>query len=639
FRLGKLDSAESVFREVIELEPERAESIHLLGIICIKTGRQCEALEFLNHATILDPSNIDYLINYGMLLQMTGNVKLSIPVYERTLEIKEDTETINNLGNAYQDCGELKKALTCYEKVLEKFPNHYKSLNNAGNICKNIGKTDKSLEYLKRSIAIKPDYTIGINNLGNVYLADGKITKAIKTYEKVLEIDPDHAMALNNLGNCYVKNLEVKKGIEYYQKSLVNDKSDAQFRSNLLLGLHYEQSFSTNMIFEEHLKWNNIFKRDIKHSFENYRYIDRKLRIGYVSPDFRAHSVAYFFLPLLESHDRSKFEIYCFADFYYADWMSIKIQESTDHWINITGLTHEDAAKIIKSHEIDILIDLAGHTKGNRLGTFVLKPAPIQISWLGYPDTTGIDNIDYRFVDENTDPTGVSDKFSSEKLIRLVGGFHCYEPPPETPEVSELPVKKSGDITFGSFNNTSKVTEDVIQVWSQILKNLPDSQIILKSIQLADENVCKRYMEAFIKNGCSASQIKLISFCRNLKEHFQLYNSIDIGLDPFPYNGTTTTFEALWMGVPVLTLAGERHCGRVGISILKGLGMDEFVADDKEEYVSKAIGLSNNFEKLSSIRHGLRFRLMKSDFCNKKKFSMKFEKALLEIWGRWYNNN
>ena len=639
FQSGDLSSAESVYREIIGLDQDNSKSFHFLGIICINTGRKAEALGLLDSAVNLDPSNVDYLINYGMLLQMTGNVKQSIPVYVRALNINYDTETMNNLGNAYQDCGELKKALECYERVLENQPDHYKVLNNAGNIYRNIGKTDKSLDYLKRSIEIRPDYTIGINNLGNVYLAEGEITKAIKTYEKVLNIDPNHTLALNNLGNCYVKNLEVSKGVEYYRRSLLNEQSDSHLRSNLLFGLHYESSNSTEMIFNEHLKWNSIYKKDAKHLFSNSKIKGRKIKLGFVSPDFRAHSVSYFFFPLLETLNRTIFEIYCFADIYHPDWMTGKIKSNTDHWFNVTGLSHEDTAGIIRTHEIDILIDLAGHTKGNRLLTFTLKPAPVQISWLGYPDTTGLSAIEHRFVDEYTDPPGVSDKRSAEKLVRLDGGFHCYEPPPDTPPVSELHAKKTNSITFGSFNNTSKVTEEVIRVWSRILKEIPDSKIILKSLQLADENVCKRYMDEFIKNGCFSSQVKLISYCSNLQEHFKLYENIDIGLDPFPYNGTTTTFEALWMGVPVLTLEGDRHCGRVGFSILKGLGMNDFIAGDIDDYVSRAVSISADIDRLELIRKELRPRLKKSDFCNKEKFALKFEEGLTSIWEQWCDKN
>ncbi|MGD9579242.1 MAG: hypothetical protein AB7Y74_13445, partial [Syntrophorhabdus sp.] len=345
-------------------------------------------------------------------------------------------------------------------------------------------------------------------------------------------------------------------------------------------------------------------------------------------------SVSYFFLPLLKEHSRS-FEIFCYSDVKRPDQVTACLKGLTDHWRSIVGLTDEEVARQIGQDRIDILVDLAGHTTHNRLPVFAMRPAPVQVTWLGYPNTTGIPVMDYRITDDIADPVGDSGQYHTERLVRLPQGFLCYAPPEEAGEVSSLPALIQGRVTFGSFNNLPKVNEKVVEVWSSILKKVPGSSLMLKSRSLSDKGVRHRYLDMFSRYGVTSERIQLVPYAHMKQEHLSLYGRMDIGLDPFPYNGTTTTCEALWMGVPVVTLKGDRHSSRVGASLLMRVGLEELVAETEEEYVQKAAALANDLNNLASLRGTMRGRMKESPLCDAGSFAQKMEAMYKEIWERW----
>jgi predicted O-linked N-acetylglucosamine transferase (SPINDLY family) len=317
------------------------------------------------------------------------------------------------------------------------------------------------------------------------------------------------------------------------------------------------------------------------------------------------------------------------------DNVTERLKAEADHWFSIVGKNDEDVAEQIKRDGIDILVDLAGHTAKSRLQVFAYKPAPIQVTWLGYPNTTGMSAIDYRFTDEVADPIGEADNLHSEKLIRLGSGFLCYSGDESAPEKSALLLLERGHITFGSFNNLTKTTPEVVKLWSDILSAAPNTHLLLKSKQLMDEEMRARCREMFEKEGISGDRIELFGRLPKIEDHLGLYSKIDIGLDPFPYNGTTTTCEALWMGVPVVTMLGDRHAGRVGASILEHVGLEELIADDPKSYVETALELCRNVEKLAAFRNGLRNQMIHSPLCDASAFARNVEKAYAGMWKRY----
>jgi len=297
----------------------------------------------------------------------------------------------------------------------------------------------------------------------------------------------------------------------------------------------------------------------------------------------------------------------------------------------------EQATELVRRDGIDILVDLAGHTSGSRVLLFARKPAPVQASWIGYPATTGLSAMDYKIVDRYTDPPGMSDQFYTEKLIRLPDSFLCYLPEKDSPEVGMLPVLSSGHITFGSFNNFAKVSPEGIELWGRILKTITGSRLLMKAKSFSDRSTRSYVLDMFARKGIPAERIELVSMKRSFKEHLDTYTRIDIGLDTFPYNGTTTTCEALWMGVPIITLAGSTHASRVGMSLLTNIGLPELVASTDEEYVSSAVNLACDLTKLRSLRETLRGRVMHSPLTDTKRFILNLEHCYRTLWEHWCN--
>ena len=358
----------------------------------------------------------------------------------------------------------------------------------------------------------------------------------------------------------------------------------------------------------------------------------RRLRIGYVSPDFRAHSVAYFIEPVLKYHDSGHYEIFCYYNHTVEDSVTRRLRAHTDHWRTISGLSDDEAAQLIRKDHIDILVDLAGHTGNNRLLVFARKPAPIQATWLGYLNTTGLAAMDYRITDHSASPPGITDRYHSENLIRLPDSQWCYQPPAECPPVTPLPALTTGLITFGSLHNLAKVTPEVIRLWSRVLMVIPDSRLIMAARGL--NRLRLQMEERFAEDRIKSSRLELLD-AMPFDEYLALHQRIDVNLDTFPYSGGTTTCHSLWMGVPIITLAGETVTSRGGASLLGSLRLTELIAKSETEYLDIAVHLGKKIEFLAAIRTGLRERMINSPLTNAQNFTKNLEQAYRDMWERW----
>jgi protein O-GlcNAc transferase len=338
--------------------------------------------------------------------------------------------------------------------------------------------------------------------------------------------------------------------------------------------------------------------------------------------------------PLLRGHDRQKVEVFCYAEVTRPDSFTARLQGLADHWRVTVGLSDQRLAERIRTDGIDILVDLAGHTAGNRLPVFARKPAPVRVTWLGYPNTTGLKAIDYRLVDAVTDPDGEADAWASETLVRLEDGFVCYRGLRDGPELTPPPCLKTGTVTFGSFNNPAKVSTATFDAWAKLLSRLPQARLLLKGMWFADASTCALFLARLGERGVAADRVELVTWLP-AAEHLALYHRVDIALDPFPYNGTTTTCEALWMGVPVITLRGHRHAGRVGASLLTRIGLTDLIAHSIEEYVEIAVALAGNSGRLDDLRRALRPRMAASTICDERAFACKMEAAFRSMWQHW----
>jgi predicted O-linked N-acetylglucosamine transferase (SPINDLY family) len=501
-----------------------------------------------------------------------------------------------------------------------------------------IGQAERA-EGLYDEILKTNTHSAIYNDLANIYKDSGRLSKAMRYYQKAIEENPNEPMLWSNFSLCLMRLGYADKSIALMRKTAEKLPDNDFVHSSLLLHLHYLSEVNHSSIFEESRKWaqRNLPQSLAKTFHRNDPDPQRKLRIGYVSPDFCLHSVAYFFEPLLDSHNRDIVEVYGYGNVNRCDSTTERLKGKFDHYRNIRPLDDKAIAKLIEKDNIDILVDLAGHSAGSKIYVMAYKPAPVQVTWLGYPDTTGMSQIDYRLTDEIADPAG-SEKFYSEELFYLPEGFLCYGPGSMMPPVVQSPCLERKNITFGSFNNSTKINPVVIETWSRILKSTPGSSLLLKFKSGSDNEICQIYLDRFASHGISPDRIRTSDWLP-ASQHLELYGQVDIALDTFPYNGTTTTCQALLMGVPVISLLGEHHISRVGHSILSRLGLEFFVASTLDEYVAKAVALASNAEALDKIRSSMRMRMAVSPLCNKVKFAKNIENAYRQMWHRWCKDN
>lgn len=633
---GNREEAVACYREAVRIAPEFAEGFFNLGNALENLGDQEEAAACYRKAVRINPDFAEVYNNLGNLLRKQGFLDESVTVYRKALRLKPDfAEVHNNLGIALKEQGKIGEAVESFEQAIAFDPASAEAYSNLGDALRRLERLDEAVASCRKALGIRGDFSEAHNILGNALNKQGKLVESLASYELALAIEPDSAMAYNNLSNALTAQGRLEESLASYRQALAIKPDYYEAHSNLLVTMNYSPLCSARQIFEESLRWDEIhaeLRTARQKPHPNNRDKDRRLRVGYVSPDFRKHSASYFCEPLLSAHNREEVEIYCYADVIKPDETTLRLQALADIWHYTNGMTDEALAERIRHDQIDILVDLAGHTAGNRLPAFAEKPAPIQVTWLGYPNTTGMSAMDYRLTDAVADPI---EQFHSETLIRLPDGFLCYLPPSEAPRVNALPSSGKGYITFGSFNNLAKTTDEVLELWGKLLNSLACSRLILKNNSFADEATRTRYLEMFREYGVAPSRITLLSMTATTRSHLELYGRVDIALDPFPYNGTTTTCEALWMGVPVITLLGNRHAGRVGASILNRVGLDDLVAITPEEYLRLAVELANDQKRLATLRRTLRKRMTSSPLCNANNFARTVEAAFRKMWHKW----
>lgn len=631
--------AKRLCAEILSQEPKSVEALHLLGIIACQEEDTPQATELIRQVIALRPGDAEAHNNLGIALSGQGKLEEAVAAYHRALELKPDyARAHNNLGIALKNQGKLAEAVAVYRRAIEIKPNDAEAHNNLGNALQDQGKLEEAVAAYRRALEINPDFSETHNNLGLALSGHGKLAEAVAVYRRALELKPNDAKAHNNLGIALNRQGKLAEAMAAYRRALEIKPDYASAHSNLIFGMNYPVQFSQKDIFAESRFWNETHaapRRGHQRAHANDRNPDRRLRVGYVSPDFREHSVSYFAGPLIAGHDRRSFEIFCYAQVAMPDDKTSRIRKLADGWCSTVGMTDAAVADRIREDRIDILVDLAGHTAKNRLLVFAERPAPVQVTWLGYPNTTGLSAMNYRLTDAIADPDGAADTLYTETLVRLPNGFLCFAPSEDAPDIGDLPSRTSGHITFGSFNNLSKVTAEVVGAWARILERVPKSRLLIKSRPLADEETRNRYLDMFVAQGIDRGRIDLLSRIASKSGHLGTYGRVDVGLDPFPYNGTTTTCEALWMGVPVVTLRGDRHSCRVGASILTQIALTDLIAETEDTYVEKAVDLANSPGRLSELHKDLRNRMQGSPLCNSDSFARDVEAEYRVMWHRW----
>ena len=534
--------------------------------------------------------------------------------------------------------GNLGQAEVLLRRLLAEQPNDLEGLYSLARIGYISGRPDLVIEAMGRCIELDPKDGSSYHNLGNALRSKGLHDGAIAALRTAIQLMPNLADTHNTLGLTLKDLGRMNEAVAAFHKAVALNPALGVAQSNLLLFMSYQPKITPEKLFKAHRRWAKGLEAPARHRIpphSNDRSPDRKLRVGYVSADLRQHSVAYFLLPLLANHDRQQFHLTAYSNCAVGDEITRRLQAYFDGWCGIAGANDDEVAARIRADEIDILIDLSGHTSGHRLEVFARRPAPLQITWLGYSGTTGLDAIDYRCSDPLVDRSGDAARYSSETLLQLPYTNWCYSPLSGTPDVAALPALTAPGVSFGSFNNFGKISSVTLDLWAAILKQTPSSRLVLKNVALGSASIVKQVQDGFASRGISADRLELRGQSESLLEHLNHYNDIDISLDTFPYHGTTTTCEALWMGVPTITLEGPNHVSRPGVSLLTNVGLAELVAVNRSEYVDKAGQLAGNLTQLAELRAGLRQRMLDSPLMNAPGFARAMENNYRQIWRRW----
>ncbi len=632
--LGKIPEAVACYRRALELKPDFAEAQYNLGIALNYQGNCHEAVACYRRAVALKPDYAEAHNNLGVALNRQGSRDEAVACYRRALELKPGfAEAHNNLGNALKDQGKLEEAAACYRRALELKPDYAEADYNLGIAVNYQGKQDEAVACYRRALELKPDYAEAEYNLGIVLQRQGKPDEAAACYRRALEVNPGYTAAYNNLGNALKDQGKPDEAVACYRKALELKPDCAEAHSNLLLSLQYCADATPAALAEAHAEYDRRHAAPLGVALTQYAGADHRhdrLRLGFVSPDLGRHPVGYFLIRILESLRQEEVQTTCYSDRPVKNDLTHRFQAAATQWRDVPGMSDQQLAQQIRADEIDVLFDLAGHTAHNRLLVFARKPAPVQITWIGYEGTTGLAAMDYLLADRQVVPPG-SERYYREKVLRMPDGYLCYDPPAAAPPAGPPPSLRNGYPTFGSFNNPAKITPEVLAVWVEILRRAPTARLVLKYPGLDDPSVKQRYLAPFVAHGVQPERLALLPPSA-YAEYLATYQQVDVALDPFPFSGSVTTCEALWMGVPVITAPGETFASRHTLSHLSNVGLTETIARDLDEYVDLAASLAGDLPRLGALRAGLRGRMAASPLCDGKRFAAGLASLLHEVW-------
>ena len=636
-RAGLRDRAVAAYRRVLALFPDVWEVHNNLANLLLELGRPAEALQSAQAAVALRPGDPLVQANVGRAFVKLDQPEQAVPHLRAALRIQPGMHQLRDmLAAALLDAGKFDEAGAVFREIEGLAVNDFAVLEMMAKFYMRARMGVDAERCLQRMLQLNPRHEPSYADLGLLYMDYVQFSKASEVARRGLELAPNSAVLWNTLANSQASIGHVEEALKSYRKVLELAPATAPSHSNLLLTMHYLAGMDPAEIFAEHLRFGRQQTPPAlaNRKFANTPDPERRLRIGYVSPDIRTHSVAFFLEPLLDHRDRQQFDVYCYALVKAPDQVTQRIKGKVDQFRNGHAMPVQALAQAIKADEIDILIDLAGHAGSLHTTLLGHKAAPVQVTYLGYPDTTGIPAVDYRITDWIADPAG-AEAFATERLVRLPDGFLCFRAPEVLPDIGLPPGPGNGYVTFGSFNREFKASDLVLDLWCRILHAVPGSRMMMKCLA-GDDPGCREYqLGRFEQRGIDRSRVDLVGFIGNAGDHLAMYRRIDIALDTFPYHGTTTTLDSLLMGVPLITLAGYNHASRVGESLLTQVGLPELIARSEDDYVAKAVALAANPERIAALHGTLRETLLASTLCDGPGFTRKFEFALRGMWLNW----
>lgn len=603
FRAGDLVQALSIGKQIVGQAPDFAEAHHLLGLVHFQRKEPQAALDHLDRALSLSPTLWSAHSNLGIVLSHQGR---------------------------YADAAE------SFRRALALHPHSAEIHNNLGTALRGLGRLDEAVGHYGEAIALQPGYLEALSNLANVRHEKKDFDQAEEAYQQVLQEDPGHVGALLNLGDIYQVRGQLDEAVHCFRRALQVNPQHVRGHNSLLFTLNYLPEIEMEALFEEYQNFGRVHGLPLREEWPvhaNDRDPRRRLRVGYVSPDFRGHACAFFVEPLLEAHDRSQVEIFCYAEDSHPDGVTERLRGLADHWVSTVGLDDAQLAGRIRQDRIDVLVDLAGHSGRNRLLAFARKPAPVQVTWLGMGYTTGLAAVDY-FLTERCFVPPEAERYFTESVYCLPRAAYAYRPPVDCPPVQALPALEKGYVTFGCFCRPVRINERVIACWSRILHVVPHSQLILNARPFLDQTTRERFVRLFGEQGIEPDRLSF-PVTQSPEETMKAYAEIDVALDPFPHNGGTTTFEGLWMGVPIVSLKDRPPLGRFGESLLSHVGLADWVAETEDAYVARAVRACGDLAGLAALRAELRQNMRQSPFLDERGFAQEVEAAYRDMWHTW----
>ncbi len=666
-RAGRTTEAEKLYRKLLEREPTHHQAAYLLSVVALETGRfeaahelarrACElcptnavyvahlgdterrlnrldaAVETLMRAVSLEPELVHASYNLGLVLREKGELGAAILCFERAADLDPGLFVVEHaLARALEDHAELTRAIGHYHAALALEPESIEASYDLCDLLRRLRRLQGAVALGRRMLAMAPDSAAAHVALGAALSDHEKLDEATRVLRRAVELAPELAPAHFFLGNALRDSAELGEALACYRRANELAPTDPKSGSNLVYTMSFQAGVTARDILAEASAW------AARHAppraagpHTNDRNPERRLRIGYVSPDFRDHCQSLFTLPLFRNHDRTAFDIVCYASVERPDAVTDELRSSVSEWRDVLALGDDALAALVQRDQIDVLVDLTMHMASGRLAMFAQKPAPVQLSWLAYPGTTGVSAIDYRITDRFLDPPGQKAAVYSEESLRLPDTFWCYDPRTKTPEPGNLPAEERGVLTFGCLNAFLKLNDAVVELWARVLRAVPESRLVL--LVPAGEARSK-LLAKFARHDVEGERIVMVGRRPRL-EYLGSYREIDVCLDTFPYNGHTTSLDALWMGVPVVTLVGDTVVGRAGLCQAMNLGLPELVARTPDEYVECAVRLAGDLPRLAELRRELRSRMEKSPLMDAQRFARNLEAAYRTAWRRY----
>jgi len=645
FEQGRVDEAEAACARALARDPRDAQSLHVLGLVADRRGDHGRAAQLIESAIAARPDLGVFRYNLGNAQRSLGRLEDALASYSQAVALDPDRFAAwFNLAQVHAESGRPDQSIAAFRQALRIEPTSAEArLGLAAALVESAQSAEDGTSACTEALALLEDDWAQMSDpprarfvLAMALAGCGRWTEAVSHLEAFVAAHPEVVEARNQLANCYNRIGRAGDAIREYRETYRLAPQFHHALTSILGTLNAAADVTPEEVFEAHRAWAAAVCAPlypVARRFANARDPDRRLRVGYVSPDLRRHPVGTMFAPVLEHHDVARVETFCYYNYPRSDAMTDRMRRAAHHWRDIAALDDAAVADAIVADGIDILVDLVGHTRYTRLLVFARKPAPVQVSWLGYFNTTGLATMDYFLTDPVSSPPG-QDRYFVERLVRLPATRFCYEAPAFLSPVNALPARARGHVTFGSLNSLAKLNDRVLALWARILTAVPGARLVLQASALNDPLVQQNLHARADAHGIAPARLELRRFVP-VEQAAATYHDIDIALDPFPFCGGMTSLDALWMGVPVVTLPQIMIAGRQTASMLANLDLPELIADDEASYVATAVDLARDLDRLAALRAGLRERFHRSPLADYSRFTRDLEGVFAEMWHAW----